>query len=254
MARPDADTAADAGEAAARAFCVMRDRVPDEAAARAMERFGMPRDGASRIAPAVLLPRADREGLRRALGQNVFFTVELTDDEESAGTAAGDWLGVPPVEQGFYLSLTTGTAYSLSCAPLVCDELARRGVLTPERRPNVELCLHEAIANALVHGNLGVPSAAKDVPDGFRVFGQMVKDRLSDGAVRRRRLDVFARWNSGSLTIAVVDQGSGFDTTAIRAEVEGGARSGRGFVFMRTLAKRVGVTDGGRCTVLHFDL
>jgi len=240
----------------ARAFCVVRDRVPADIAARAAARFGLPREGAgaSPIAPAVLLAGADKDGLRGALDQNAFLTVELTEDEDRHGDIQGDWLGAPPVEHGFYLSLTTGTAYGLQCAVLVCDELARRGVLAPDRRGNVELCLHEAIANALVHGNLGISSTAKDKPEGYRLFSRMVQERLGDSAMRRRRLDIFARWSADSLSIAVVDQGRGFDTTALPTETEGNARSGRGFVFMRTLAKRVSVTDGGRCTVLQFDL
>ncbi|MBP2313513.1 ATP-binding protein [Azospirillum soli] len=253
---PPPDGAAPVG---ARAFCLVRDRVPADVAARAAARFGLPREGAgaSPIAAAILLAGADRDGVRYALDQNAFFTVELTEDEERAGDLQGDWLGAPPVEHGFYLSLTTGSAYGLQCAVLVCDELARRGVLGPERRGSIELCLHEAIANALVHGNLGIASSAKDQPEGYRVFSRMVQERLGDLAVRGRRLDVFARWGGGpggGLSIAVVDQGGGFDTASLPAETGGSARSGRGFVFMRTLAKRVSVTDGGRCTVLHFDL
>ena len=230
--------------------------MPADIAARAAARFGLPREGAgaSPIAAAVLLAGADKDGVRHALDQNAFFTVELTEDEDRAGDLQGDWLGAPPVEHGFYLSLTTGTAYGLQCAVLVCDELARRGVLAPDRRGNIELCLHEAIANALVHGNLGISSAAKDQPEGYRLFSRLVQERLGDSAVRRRRLDIFARWSGDSLSIAVVDQGGGFDTSALPAAAGGSARSGRGFVFMRALAKRVSVTDGGRCTVLHFDL
>ncbi|WP_448204434.1 ATP-binding protein [Azospirillum sp. sgz302134] len=240
----------------ARAFSVVRDRVPAEVAARAAARFGIPEDGvgASRAAAAMLVAQADRDSVREALDQNSFLTVELTEREDTTGAIDGDWLGAPPVDQGFYLSLTTGTAYGLQCAVLVCDELVRRGVLRPERRGNIELCLHEAIANAIVHGNMGIPSSTKDQPEGYRLFSQMLRERLGDNAVRGRRLDLFARWNAESLSIAVVDQGGGFDTSSLPERADTGAHSGRGFLFMRTLAKRVSVTDGGRCTVLHFDL
>lgn len=201
----------------------------------------------------MLVAQASRDSVRHALDQNSFLTVELTEREDTTGTIEGDWLGAPPVEQGFYLSLTTGTAYGLQCAVLVCDELARRGVLGADRRGNVELCLHEAVANAIVHGNMGIPSSAKEQPEGFRLFGRLLKERLDDSDVRRRRLDIFARWNGDGLSIAVVDQGGGFDTSALPERADGSAHSGRGFLFMRALAKRVSVTDGGRCTVLHFD-
>ena len=242
---------------AVRAFSVVRDRVPADIAARAAARFGMNGTGgagAERSAAAVLLARADRDILRSAFGLDSFLTVELTEREDGTGTLDADWLGAPPVEQGFYLSLTTGTAYGLQCAVLVCDELARRGVLTPERRGNIELCLHEAIANAIVHGNLEIPSATKDQPEGYRLFSKLLRERLGDGAVRQRRIDIFARWTGESLTIAVVDQGNGFDAMALPQDTGSGAHSGRGFLFMRALARRISVTDGGRCTLLHFDL
>ncbi|WP_343207224.1 ATP-binding protein [Azospirillum formosense] len=244
-----------------RPFSVVRDRVPADIAARVAARFGL---GAAsggvvggidgRAAAAVLLAQADRDLLRSAFGLDSFLTVELTEREEGTGPIDADWLGAPPMERGFYLSLTTGTAYGLQCAVLVCDELSRRGVLTPERRGNIELCLHEAIANAIVHGNLGIPSATKEQPEGYRLFSRLLRERLGDGAVRQRRIDIFARWTADGLCIAVVDQGNGFDAAALPQDTDSGAHSGRGFVFMRALARRILVTDGGRCTLLQFDL
>lgn len=238
---------------AVRPFSVVRDRVPAEIAARVAARFGV-NEAVGGAAAAVLLAQADRDILRGAFGLDRFLMVELTEREEGTGAIDADWLGAPPVERGFYLSLTTGTAYGLQCAVLVCDELTRRGVLTPERRGNVELCLHEAVANAIVHGNLGIPSATKEQPEGYRLFSRLLRERLGDGAVRQRRIDIFARWSADSLSIAVVDQGNGFDAAALPEDTESGAHSGRGFVFMRALARRIRVTDGGRCTLLQFDL
>lgn len=239
---------------AARAFSVVRNRVPADIAARAEARFGLKDDAEARSAAAMLVVQANLDSVRRALDENSFLTVELTDLEDTTGAVDGDWLGAPPVEQGFYLSLTTGSAYGMRCAVLVCDELARRGVLRPERRGNIELCLHEAIANAIVHGNMGIPSSAKEQPEGYRLFSQLLKERLGDNAVRQRRIDIFARWSGNGLTIAVVDQGGGFDTSSLPEEADNNAHSGRGFLFMRALAKRISVTDGGRCTLLHFEL
>lgn len=243
-----------------RPFCVMHARVPADMKARIAARFDVSgfesesSDPAPDWSDALLLERADRDRLREAFGRNPFLTVELGEGGDEPAALFDDWLGAPAVEPGFYLSLTTGTAYGLQCAVLVCDELARRGGLTPDRRSNVELCLHEAIANAIVHGNLGLSSAAKNQPDGYRLFGQMLRDRLEDPLIKRRRIDIFCRWNATTIAIAVVDQGGGFDSSLAPVATSGKARSGRGFVFMRALASRVTVTDGGRCTVLHFDV
>ncbi len=260
----------DPAPSALRPFCVMRDRVPADMLARVAARFDVsgfesaavesggvePVDGATRPAwvDALLVERADRDRLLEAFDRNPFLTVELGEGGDEPAALLDDWSGAPAAEPGFYLSLTTGTAYGLQCAVLVCDELARRGALPLESRSNVELCLHEAVANAIVHGNLGISSAAKNRPGGYRQFSQMLRDRLDDPAITRRRIDIFCRWNTATIAVAVVDQGSGFDCAQTPAAPNGKARSGRGFVFMRALASRVAVTDGGRCTVLHFDV
>ncbi|MBK1841132.1 ATP-binding protein [Azospirillum sp. YIM B02556] len=252
-----------------RSFSLLRDRVPADMAARVAARFGGTAgdegDGpavpaghvAARMVEALLMGQASRDRLRAAFDLAPALMVELGEGADETAALLDDWSGAPAADlpnlPGFYLSLTTATAYGLQCPVLVCDELVRRGVLDPQRRSTVELCLHEAVANAIVHGNLGLSSAVKSEPGGYRRFSEMMRDRLGDPAVVRRRLDIFCRWNERGIAIAVVDQGGGFDAEATPAIAGNDARSGRGFVFMRTLASRVTVTDGGRCTVLQFD-
>lgn len=235
-----------------RRFVVPRGRVTADVAARAALRFGAVR---SDDAEAVLLDGPlDCGGLAALLAalpaDGWPLLVELDED----GAADGDWPAVPLPEPGFLLSLTTATAFAVQSPVAVCDALERRGILPERRRSAVELCLHEAVANALVHGNVGVPADTRDQPDGFRLFGERVTAALRDPAVRRRRVDILARWGEGALDLAVVDEGGGFDPAVLARPTKGFARSGRGFVFMRALANAVAVRDGGRCTLLHFDL
>jgi len=204
--------------------------------------------GRSRL--ALLVSDVDREALAAVLAQPYAAIIEGVDGE----FPVGEWTAVAVPPAGFYLSLTTGTIFSLQVAALISGALAGRGVISAELRSVVELCLQEAVANAIVHGNLGIASTAKDHPEGFRVFSQLVTERLRDPALRRRRIDLFTRWSDRAVDISVVDQGAGFNSAAIPAEVDGAARSGRGFIFMRALASRVEITDGGRCTSLRFEL
>ncbi|MGQ9366654.1 ATP-binding protein [Azospirillum sp. ST 5-10] len=235
----------------ARVLCVPPDRIPDDQAVRVAARFGPAGGGTAPAAGiAVLLPHGcDRDRIAEALAGDAFYVVELGED----GGAPGDWSAVRPVEQGFFLSLTTATAFGIHIAVLVCDALGRRGVLAIDRRAPVELCLHEAVANAVVHGNLGVASAARDHPDGFRHYSRLVTERLADARLRQRRTELLVRWDGGGLEIAVADQGAGFEAAAAPAPAGGAAPFGRGLVFMRTLARRVAISDGGRCTTLRFD-
>lgn len=190
----------------------------------------------------------DRRSLAVALKEPYAGVIEWSAE----GEPVGDWAAVAMSAGGFYLSLTTGTGFGLQIAALVSDELTERGVVSVEQRSVVELCLQEAVANAIVHGNLGIASTAKDHPEGYRIFRS--EERLNDPVRRRRRIDIFTRWSGRVLDISVVDQGAGFDTSMIPTEIDSANRSGRGFVFMRALAGRVAVTDGGRCTSLRFAL
>lgn len=234
------------------------ERLAPGLAARVAARYGLdpdsgdvPPDPARSVASALVLEHGvSRDDIMAALKRGVFFTIE----RDSGQDINGDWLAVPACAQGLYLSLTTRTAFGAQCAVLVCDALAHRGVLSQERRSAVELCLHEAVANAIVHGNLEIASSAKDRPDGYRVFSQLVGERLGDPAMGNRRTDIFARWRESALVIAVSDQGGGFDTAILPPDTGGTARSGRGFIFMRALAEEVTVTDGGRCTSLRFQI
>lgn len=204
--------------------------------------------GPGRWLDALLLGAIDGESLKEALSQPCGAFVEVTDDDarpdDDVWTAAS--------AHGFFLSLTTGTAIGLPLTVLVCDALAARAVLAPAHRANVELCLHEAIANGLVHGNLAIESTPKNGPDGYKVFSALMHARQEDPQARRRRIAIFARWDEHSLEVGTADQGQGFDVAALPADAGNQARSGRGFVFMRNLADRVTVCDGGRTTVLRF--
>ena len=211
---------------------------------------GETRQGVGRYRSALLVSDVDRESLSVALMQPIAAVIEAVEGQEPLG----DWVAVAVPEDGIYLSLTTGSAFGIQLAALICDALVERGVLTRSQRSVVELCLQEAVANAIIHGNLGIASTAKDHPEGYRVFSQLVSERMGDPVLCRRRVDLFCRWAGRTLEISVVDQGAGFDVSILPADVAATSRSGRGFIFMRALASRVITTDGGRCTSLRFDL
>lgn len=230
--------------------------IPDDSARMAEDRYGMASRGILRLTDddetltCLLANGGPREAFVEALRGPCSHVVELDED----GGSGALWLGVPGEANARYVSMTTPTAYAIQPAVVICDALSDMGVLDPSKRSPVELCLHEAIANGIVHGNLGVSSAAKDEPEGYRLFSQQVNERLLDQEFRRRRLDVHARWRPGVLELSVCDGGAGFDTAAVQAEPNGNARSGRGFLFMRALAESVEIRGGGRCTILRFSL
>jgi len=204
--------------------------------------------------PVLLIAATERRSLGDILGEPCAAVVEVGHDGlvESVG---GDWVVAPDADCGLVLSLTTASAYRLSCAPLLCEALERRGAMLSGRRAAIEACLQEAIANALMHGNLGIAK----VPDGsigsYQAFSRLVLERLQEQRRRMRRLEILAHWDDSRLEIAIADEGDGFDAARVRRsldEVDPHSHSGRGFPMMRTLADALDVRDGGRCTLLRF--
>ncbi|MGE0190877.1 MAG: ATP-binding protein [Planctomycetota bacterium] len=76
----------------------------------------------------------------------------------------------------------------------------------------VQLALHEALANALEHGNLGITyeekSAAMETSGGVRA---LVDERLGDERLAARMAHVRVLYSADDVAYVVRDEGSGFD-------------------------------------------
>ena len=113
--------------------------------------------------------------------------------------------------------------------PLVCrlvEQLVEEGCVAEADRRKVELCLDEAVTNAVIHGN-------------GSVFGKQVRVQMfRDGD----------RWG-----IAISDEGEGFTPDEIPdfdAEEQLWQECGRGIALMRLFMDDVRYFDGGRTVVL----
>ncbi len=189
----------------------------------------------------------DGTAISQALSQPYQGYVELTSAEDQLTSTTLEGIGA----RKLCFSLTTSTAYTIDSAALVCDALAARGVLTPIRRPDVELALHESISNAVVHGNLGLESNMKGDVGNFAKFAQELQSRMV-GPEARRRVDVIASWDHEFLDISIIDQGNGYDESKLPANMDPFAPAGRGLAIIRSLTLAMNVTHGGRVTTLRF--
>jgi anti-sigma regulatory factor (Ser/Thr protein kinase) len=149
------------------------------------------------------------------------------------------------------LSLASTTAWAIDCAALVCDALEARQTLTAERRADVELALHEAVANAVIHGNLAIGSSFGTTADSFDAFCKLVSDRMGDPAHGSKRVTIGIVVEEGRLELRVGDEGAGYDPASLAARAPD-ATSGRGLEIMRAMAGALSVEDGGRTLVLSF--
>ncbi len=149
-----------------------------------------------------------------------------------------------------YVNLTTATANALPLAGRVLTAVTARRPLPAERRDDLELALHEALSNALVHGNLQIhgmkePSAAE-----LERFSRDLVERLGDPALAHRRLEVAVLLEPQETVIEVADEGDGF----LPVPPKNHGASGRGLTLIATLAESVELQDGGRRIRMRFPL
>lgn len=149
-----------------------------------------------------------------------------------------------------YASLTTALANELHLAGRIVTAIAARHALPPDRRDDMELALHEAVSNALVHGNLqvegmkGVSMAALDR------FSSDLAVRLADPAYSGRRVELGLTFEDRLAVVEVGDEGRGFRPAGRTAK----GASGRGLELIAAIAQSYELLDGGRRIRLRFAL
>ncbi|MCW2245477.1 anti-sigma regulatory factor (Ser/Thr protein kinase) [Azospirillum fermentarium] len=152
-----------------------------------------------------------------------------------------------------FASLSTATANAVHLAGRVMAAVsARCPTLTDTQRDDVELALHEAISNAVVHGNLQVAGMKGLNVDALDRFSHDLAERMADPAFAGRRVEVSCWLAPDTLTVDVTDEGSGFDP-APRNDA-GPDASGRGLDLITLLAQSVELLDHGRRIRMRFTL
>jgi len=163
---------------------------------------------------------------------------------DSIGRAAGADL---------YASITTATANHLHLAGRIVAALAGRRPLDEAQRDDMELALHEAISNAVVHGNLQVNGMKGLSVAALDRFSHELASRIADPAFAGRLIEVSARLEPEAAIIEVADEGNGFAQAAPGAGA-GPAPSGRGLDLISAIAQEVELLEDGRRIRMRFAL
>src|SRR5262245_28106851 len=126
------------------------------------------------------------------------------------------------------------------------------GAVRPARASRLTLALHEALTNAVIHGNLDVSSDLKE--QGDHAFAEAVAARCADPAYGGRLVEVEARYDGHGATWVFTDQGKGFDHAAALRRLgeppDPDKPSGRRLMMMRAFVDEVRFEQGGRRVVL----
>jgi anti-sigma regulatory factor (Ser/Thr protein kinase) len=135
-----------------------------------------------------------------------------------------------------------------SLAEKACD----LGVCDQQSALHVQIALEEALTNAIVHGNLEVPSSLKDDDEG--AFQRLVEERRHSAPYAERVVHLNAEFRPTGVKVVVADDGPGFDTSALRdpslpENIELG--HGRGIAMMRSFMDRVLFSIRGNAVMMY---
>lgn len=136
----------------------------------------------------------------------------------------------------------------------LCAVLLARGGLHGLDVGAIEIALHEAIANAVQHGNLELDSSLRGTVAGQTEYAHLLGQRLDDPWFGNRSVHVHANWRGDRLTVSVIDEGPGYTPPAEPAMPTASACSGRGLMLIRSLADMVEVLADGRCLRMEFQV
>jgi len=192
-------------------------------------------------------------------GETRSVTVANADEAVAVLTTldrGGDLAAPEPAEGvGLCLHLSTRLAYELELSGLLRATLEQRIGLTDDAGQGVELAVHEALVNAIIHGNLGMSSVDRQTIEGLMQFGAELEARLGDPVLATRLVMIVVSWTDTELTVVITDQGSGYDCAdalAPSSEDDIARKSGRGLALIQALAHAVTLRDSGRCIEMRF--
>lgn len=149
------------------------------------------------------------------------------------------------------VSLSTASANRLLIAQAVVRGIAVHRPLQEDVRQNIELAVHEAVTNALIHGNLQIDSIARLSTDALAEFSEQLSCRLNDPDYSRRRIDIRVAFEPNEVVVDVIDEGEGYSPAVRHGET---SAFGRGIDLIIAVAKEVDVLDGGWRIRMRFTL
>jgi anti-sigma regulatory factor (Ser/Thr protein kinase) len=127
------------------------------------------------------------------------------------------------------------------------------GACQETRSGKLLIALHEAITNAIIHGNLELTSDLKE--QGDSAFAEALAQRSSDPFLASRKVDIVVDFDGDTCRWVITDQGRGFDVSRVLErclsdDPEILMASGRGILMMKSFLDDVRFDLEGRRVIL----
>jgi len=123
------------------------------------------------------------------------------------------------------------------------------GTCQDTRSGKLVVALHEAVTNAMIHGNLELSSELKE--QGNSAFAEALAQRAADPDLSERIVDIVVDFDGATCNWIITDEGRGFDVDRVLArclsdDPEVLLSSGRGILMMKSFLDDVRYSMGGR--------
>lgn len=149
-----------------------------------------------------------------------------------------------------FLSLTTASCYNDNIAHLLMEHMNKRFHLSKLKDCAIKTCMHEAIMNAVIHGNLCINSNFQTI-NGLYNYQTEISKRLNMALYKLKRVNIMA-WNKDDhLQIAVSDRGNGFSIANFKEDYI--SPNGRGLMLIIRLSDSMWVGKDRRTLFMAFN-
>jgi len=121
------------------------------------------------------------------------------------------------------------------------------------KKGSVQLALEEALMNAIIHGNLGVPSSLKD--ESNTKFEEKIEERKKEEPYSSRKVEVSYSYKENEVTYTISDEGDGFDWGLFinKSEEEMLMQThGRGIMIMKAFGSSINYNEKGNSVTITF--
>ncbi len=133
------------------------------------------------------------------------------------------------------------------------DRLVPMGFAQPANLDVIAMAYHEALVNALEHGNFELSSSLKgDLFSDEDPYSDLRRQRLQDETYAARMVHVRTRLDVNRYEVEIEDQGQGFDAKRLdpRSASDLLRTCGRGLPLIQTVMDEVKFNDRGNCACL----
>lgn len=120
------------------------------------------------------------------------------------------------------------------------EDISRLKLCDPSGLVLLGVALHEALTNAILHGNLELSSSLRETDE--KEYYRLGVERRSQPPYGDRRVYVISRFNREELIFTIRDEGTGFDPNLLPDPTDPsnlGKVSGRGLLLIQTFMDRV---------------